>query len=277
MCGGLHFIRECKHVDEYVANGKCKRNSEEKVVLPNGLFVPRSVPGKVLKDRIDEYHCRNLISPSTNTLLHTINNQHTYQAPEEPTFESIIKAAYQLSKQEIIATLEAELFNLRVKKPALTSAIQTRAQRAKAPDVADVGEDIVLNKAKTTSRIEEIVDEEIPTQETLAPAEQLTILPEHPYRNARDAAYVPPTTQNVGIQAKAPAIPRRSEPAYKTLPPIHDPAITNNVYNRSMNAPITLTQQRIAFLVSGSLFSSQGQHHYSTTSQQRYNYFSELI
>ena len=142
-----------------------------------------------MKDRIDEYHRRNPTSPSMTTLLHTINNQHTYQAPEEPTSESIIRAAYQLSKQERIAILEAELFNLRVKKLAPTSAIQTRAQKAKAPDVADVGEDIVPNKAKTTSRIEEIVDEEIPTQETLAPAEQSTILPEHPYRNARDAAY----------------------------------------------------------------------------------------
>ena len=42
MCGGTHFIRECKVVDEYIANGKCKRNSEGKVVLPHGIFVPRS-------------------------------------------------------------------------------------------------------------------------------------------------------------------------------------------------------------------------------------------
>ena len=138
MCGGAHFIRKCKVVDEYIANGKCKRNSKEKVVLPTGSFIPRSITGEFLKDRIDEYHCRNLTTPSTTTLLHTISNQYTYQAPEESTSESIIRAAYQLSKQERIATLEAELFNLCVKKPVLTSAIQTRAQRAKAPDVADV-------------------------------------------------------------------------------------------------------------------------------------------
>ena len=171
---------------------------------------------------------------NTITVFHCFQTQKKLPAPSA-TSESIIKAAYQLSKQERIATLEAELFNLRVKKPAPTSAIQTGAQKAKAPDVANVGKDIVPNKTKTTSRIEEIVDEEIPTQETLAPAEQSTILLEHPYRNTRDAAYVPLTTQNVGIQAKAPAIPRRSEPAYKTLPPIHDPAIANDVYKRSMN------------------------------------------
>ena len=100
MCSRVHFIRECKVVNEYIANSKCKRNPEGKVVLPNGLFVPRSIPGEFLKDRIDEYHCRNPITQSTTTLLHTISNQYTCQAQEEPTSESIIKTAYQLSKQE---------------------------------------------------------------------------------------------------------------------------------------------------------------------------------
>ena len=59
-----------------------------------------SIPGEFLKDRIDEYHRRNPISPSTTTLLHTINNQHTYHAPEGPTSESIIKAAYNYCCQE---------------------------------------------------------------------------------------------------------------------------------------------------------------------------------
>ena len=44
--------------------------------------------------------------------------------------------------------------------------------------MADVGENIVPNQAKTTSRIEEIEDEDVPSQETLAPAEQSTILPD---------------------------------------------------------------------------------------------------
>ena len=100
-----------------------------------------------MKDRIDEYHHRNPTTQSTTTLLHTISNQYTCQAQKEPASESIIKVAYQLSKQERIATLEAELFNLRVRKPAPASAIQTRAQKAKAPEVADE-EGVFLNKKR---------------------------------------------------------------------------------------------------------------------------------
>ena len=279
MCGGVHFIRECKVVDEYIANSKCKRNPEEKVVLPNGLFVPRSIPGEFLKDRIDEYHRHNPTTQSTATLLHTINNQYTYQASEEQTLESIIKVAYQLLKQERIATLEAELFNLHVRKPALTSAIQTRAQKAKAPEVPDE-EGVVPTKDNTRSKIEEITDkEDITTQEITAPEDQPNMIPEHPYHNARDAAYIPLTIQNVGIQTKPPVVPPRNEPAYRPLPPIHDPAIANDVYKRSMNAPITLTQQELlsSFFSSGNSFPSQGQCYHSTTPYQRSKHFSEPL
>ena len=69
---------------------------------------------------------------------------------------------------------------------------------------------------------------------------------EHPYRQARDAAYIPPTTRNVGAIDKTPN--KRAEPAYKTLPPIHDPNIAATVYKRSMDAPITITQQELLSL-----------------------------
>ena len=41
-------------VDEYVANGKCRRNIEGKVVLSTGAYVPREIPGTLLQERIDE-------------------------------------------------------------------------------------------------------------------------------------------------------------------------------------------------------------------------------
>ena len=47
----------------------------------------------------------------TSTLMHTVFKQ-ACQVSEEPTSESIIQAAYQLSKQERITALEAELYSL---------------------------------------------------------------------------------------------------------------------------------------------------------------------
>lgn len=59
VCGGPHYIRDCGVVDEYVAVGKCRRNIEGKVVLSTRAYVPREIPGMLLKEWIDEWHCRN--------------------------------------------------------------------------------------------------------------------------------------------------------------------------------------------------------------------------
>lgn len=73
-------------------------------------------------------------------------------------------------------------------------------------------------------------------------------VPEHPYQKAKDATYVPPATRNVGAPVRPPAIARKNGPAYKTIPPVHDPSIAADVYKRSMEAPITITQRELLSL-----------------------------
>jgi hypothetical protein len=40
-----HFTAQCLVCADYITNEKCKRNLEGKIVLPNGQFTPRSIPG----------------------------------------------------------------------------------------------------------------------------------------------------------------------------------------------------------------------------------------
>src|SRR5271156_3648297 len=54
FCDRSHYIRNCPIVLEYIKQGKCKRNIEGKIVLPSGVFVPREIPGTLLRDRVDE-------------------------------------------------------------------------------------------------------------------------------------------------------------------------------------------------------------------------------
>jgi hypothetical protein len=55
FCGqSRHFIAQCLVCTDYITNEKCKRNPEEKIVLPNGQYTPHSIPGRFIKDRIDE-------------------------------------------------------------------------------------------------------------------------------------------------------------------------------------------------------------------------------
>jgi hypothetical protein len=49
-----HFIAQCLVCVDYITNKKCKRNLEGNIVLPNGQYTPHSIPGRFIKDRIDE-------------------------------------------------------------------------------------------------------------------------------------------------------------------------------------------------------------------------------
>ena len=65
--------------------------------------------------------------------------------------------------------------------------------------------------------------------------------PKHPFQHAKDAAYTPLTSKNVGTQDK-------QEPAYRTLPLIHDLLIAETIYKWSMETPITITQRELLCL-----------------------------
>ena len=255
FCGGPHFIRECEKVEELIREGKCKRNTEGKVVLPSGAYVPRDIPGALLSERIEEWHRRNPNQLAAATLLHTIGHQN---APTILAPLSVSKQTFQLSTNDRIATIEAELFNLRARNQKFIPLVRTRAQKARAPTVeVEEEEDAAAVRAARQPRIEEVIEEEEtqPVVENITPAvaqpitvPQPIVAPEHPYQNAKDAAYAPPANRNVGAPFKAPQNAKKSDPAYKTLPAVHDPTIAADVYKRSMEAPITITQRELLSL-----------------------------
>jgi hypothetical protein len=254
FCGGAHFIRECDKVEELIREGKCKRNIEGKVVLPSGAYVPRDIPPGLLSERIEEWHRRNPNQLAAPTLLHTIGHTSSSIIPAPIP---ISKHAFQLSTSDRIATIEAELFNLRSRSVKFAPMVRTRAQKARAPTTDDSDdEDAAAVRAARQPRIEEVEEDGIqPLAAEPVPAitepiavPQPLIAPEHPYQKAKDAAYAPPVTRNVGAPFKAPVASKKNDPAYKTLPAVHDPAIAVDVYKRSMEAPITITQRELLSL-----------------------------
>ena len=223
FCGGAHFVRECGKVEEYITAGKCKRNAEGKVVLPSGSYVPSDIPSGLLMERINEWHRRFPNQLAADTMLHTVEERPSHRATQSTVF--------QLTKEGRIASLEAEIQQLRASD---TLAVRTRAQKQKGPSVELEESPSPTSQPRTLpNTTDESSRPEAPTAE-------------HPFRNAKDAIYAPPTSRNVGNPVKPPF--KKPEPAYKTLPPIHDSAIMVNVYKRAMEAPITITQKELLSL-----------------------------
>lgn len=268
FCGGDHFIRECKVVDEYIVAGKVRRNFEGKVVLSTGAFVPREIPGTLLCERVNEWHQRNPNQLAVASLIHTISSEHVRAHAQSP-----VVPAFQLSTSERITVLEAELFSLKARKSAFTPSVRTRAQRARegpyehtASSIEEVDESpaepeeepVTISIRKPTPAV--VSAPQLPPvphkAAIIVPAPAISIIPlpsvapEHPFRYAKDAAYTPPVSRNVGGIVKPPPVKQSTTtaPAYKTLPPVYDPAVALEVYKRAMDVPITITQRELLSL-----------------------------
>jgi hypothetical protein len=127
---------------------------------------------------------------------------------EIPQPTPITQANYHLTTNDRIAVLEAELSNLRTRRPVHPQFnCTTHAQKARNTNVDIDNEEAVVAARTQQSRIEEIPDEDA----TLLPQETSKENPstltstqsqptdglEHPYRLAKDAAYSPPVTKRM--------------------------------------------------------------------------------
>jgi hypothetical protein len=237
-----HFIIKCPHVDEDIQAGKCKRDTEGRVTLPSGAFVPRRVEGRNLRARIEEWHRQNPGQIAAAQLMLEVATKHL-SSPSTTTSTS----TFTLSEEERIKSLEREIF-----------ALRTRSQARKA---AAAGEPV--ERPEQPIRITAPAPPALVRDTTAAPSAPPGILkspanapvtppasetPEHPFANARDAAYAPPHDRNVGVRFANPAPQKKPEPAYRTTAPIYDEKIANTVFGRSMDAPITLTQRELLSL-----------------------------
>ena len=201
-CGGQHYIQNCDKVEE---EGKCKKNHGGKIVLPNGFFVSRSIPGKWMLNRFFEWHRRNPSNQATATLVHTIKLRLLCTPPDNSTTTEQAQTTYQLTANNCIAVLEAELFNFRTRMSAATQGPQTRAQRARGVTIEEEEEDgnmVTACAQLKTPRIEDIDDVCVPQsqrgQAPLVPAH----VTEHPFKNAKDVAYMPLPLKMLELKTK---------------------------------------------------------------------------
>jgi len=273
-CGGPHFIRDCNQVTEDIKNGLCKRNTEGRVTLPSGAYVPREIPGKHMKERIEEWHHRNPGQKAASQMLYHVlsNGISTEIAPsrlsETPRitlatrethpdlFDSSTAPVMKLSADDRIASLERELFQLRDRKaePQTRTRAQQEGKRREQPSHREPNVEIEEEPIRPMKKraVPEVV---IPVQRAKATQPEpgrsedipQTEPPVHPFAEARDATYAAPQNRNFAAPPK-PTAQKKAEPAYRTLPPIYDEKIAANVYDRAMAASVTLTQRELLSL-----------------------------
>ncbi|KAJ7847362.1 hypothetical protein B0H14DRAFT_3453847 [Mycena olivaceomarginata] len=173
-------------------------------------------------------------------LMLEVATEHLASIPSIPT-----TSAFVLSEEDRIRSLEREIFALRTRAQARQAAaagepvenpeqpVRVPAAPALAPTPTAVSEGPRTILKRPATRF----------APPPAPEE-----PEHPFANARDAAYAPPRDHNIGTRPTNSAPAKKPDPAYRTTAPIYDEKVANSVFDRSMDAPITLTQRELLSL-----------------------------
>ena len=230
-----HFISDCLTCQAYINDGKCKRNAEGKVVLPNGSFVPRSIPGRFIKERVDEWIRRNPDVAIVPALM--------YGIASSPVSTPGIYQITDISKNtdERISALEKELFALRSGKPFnrtdnrhVASSPQPHISR---PLTSNVPAPAPTVPVRTTAPL-------APT--TTNPSASTSQPPIHPYAGAKENSYLPPHERNFASGSKG---KEREGPSHHTRAPIQNETIAQDIFARSMKTPIvTLTSEELLSL-----------------------------
>lgn len=175
-------------------------------MLPAGSFVPRSITGNCMRDRILEWH-----------------RQHPNQT-----------AAGMLSYAPGTTELRSSMLW------TITDSTEDTATSAYSMS-EDVAPSVPQKEAPQPAN-QPIASESHPAPPPPAPVP--TEMPEHPFSKARDATYAPHTTTNVGAPSKPSKDVR--EPAYRNVVPIESTATADQVLTQVLkNSNVSLTHEQL--------------------------------
>ena len=256
----------CPAAAEDLAAGKIRRNTEQKIILPGGSFVPRSLPGNCMRDRVNEWHRRNPGQTARGQLSYSVADDY------EPSSSMMVEVldgisyngraasyVYEQDQEERILALEREIYNLRrerfdgVEMPPVPPRYK---RRAATPGPAARKPAPSTSAEPATSEVPPAKPAAIPSTTAAPPPPQPAAAtsqePQHPLSNVRDATYLPPSSRNVAAPAKSAA----RDPAFRTHAPIESSETITRVLNRTLKESSILVSPEELFAISPDLRSS---------------------
>ncbi len=265
--------------------GLVKRNEHGQVVLSTGNFVPSIIAGDTLRERVQEYYRQHPRAHDAPAVQHMLFEPVNLAAPAtpEPTFQYMVATDYPRPVSAsrglihglehhngLFQQLEHKMYasdrRRQPPKPAPVVHNETRADRAhRRAAQRDEPEERAISLPPPATHTERLPDapaaraseapiasENARTNGLHTAAAQPAPMPEHPFRDVRDATYAPPTQRNFGLppvaSQKPTAVPRRNDAAYKSFVPVYGPKHAINVYRRCLEARISITQEELLAL-----------------------------
>ncbi|KAG6898498.1 hypothetical protein C0995_009449, partial [Termitomyces sp. Mi166 len=194
----------CLELENYIHAEKCRKNRDNKVVLPSGSYIPQYPEKLYYKDRLEEWHCLNLGNLATGNLSantapdaqqqQVMNNMQVpvaatlvHKIVQEPRVDQ-----YVLTTDERIKYHQQELLKLQMLRRGNNCQKELKNAKEKL---------LPKDKGKKLMKptVEEVPEEALP--------------PIHPYSGIPEIQITKPTPKNVTTADC------QQDGAYKTLAP----------------------------------------------------------
>ncbi|KAF8871518.1 hypothetical protein BD779DRAFT_1453911, partial [Infundibulicybe gibba] len=224
-----HFVARCPVAEQYVQDGKIRRNHENRIVLSTGAYIPGPIQGRTMQERVDEWHRRNpgqlaagrLSSNAnpTSQMIYSINTVSTPRSANTYHYGREVNALKQ--PRRFMESVDVPRV---LQRPSSTSATSSAAKNTPQSPVQELA-----------------VPGPTPEVTITPPEEDGTDL--HPFRHVKEAAYAPPQQRNLGAPAGKPSKP--AAPAYKTSAPVQDSATNDGVLERMLGSSVMLTLKEL--------------------------------
>ncbi|KAJ6542560.1 hypothetical protein B0H19DRAFT_957768 [Mycena capillaripes] len=222
-----HFMRECPVVQEYERAGKCFRNADRKIVLPNGQYIPRALIGRNMAERINRWILQN--PPPAQSQQNTPRPQQVFECDQPPHLVAAMSYT-------ICESANTMAFGL-VPKPEVEEVIgeegRVWAQRS---------------KPKERSVPEVVIEKTGPPRGQ--PKQAAPAAPPSTTRSGTTAPLKPEVIPPSGLldrkqmaKAAMPVLPQL--PAFKYQSLIENPELVKKVIERSMKSEISVSQEEL--------------------------------
>ncbi|KAF7797723.1 hypothetical protein EIP86_008923 [Pleurotus ostreatoroseus] len=215
-----HTVSLCPTAEEDIKQGLLRRNPEGKLITPSGSWIPRSLPGEFIRDRLLSWHTANPNNVAKGNLTYSTNlltlstPSSTSQSPSN--VDDVYQREIQMLEQAIAGLRNARGRFYGVEVP----------QRAKGKN-----DNIAKNDKPPAQPTEAPKAQEKAPQPTPAPTQDQPNShdpsPLHPFEHARDATYIPPAERNYHQAPKNPMFQRNRAP-------IESDKLTDHVFDRLM-------------------------------------------
>ncbi|KAF5320913.1 hypothetical protein D9619_000033 [Psilocybe cf. subviscida] len=224
-----HLIRECPTAAQYVRDGRCVRNDQNRLVLPGNIMISRNLPGKNMRERVDYWHHTNspaaTSQPSASGFLLQV-------APPLPTMDMEYESSSDRETQSKIGHLEQTI-----------AAAQAHISALKMEAVSTYGP---TTRTRSYGNDESTRDSppHIPAKNATAPASKPPVTktfaaPTTPITDAKTGSFPPSAAITPTAQGAHP------QPQYTYKAPVEDGNAVTEVVEQSMNTEVKLTNRQL--------------------------------